>query len=158
MAKSEPKSEPMQEKERTAALWAALAYVAGKEARRDELADGAVYECKLSIAGQVGDQRVDVPVEATLHVGHPSQRASSSGPSTEHLVACLLSRFNERTRERIVRGLPEEFAAHDGKLPEVTSAQLDAAKGLLARLRVKTTVTQRGPVSGHYALPGGRPG
>ena len=141
----------MESRERAAVLWAALAKIAEKESRRADLCEGASYDVALAVAGQVGGQPIEWQATAVLSVGHGYTKASPSGPPAAHLVACILSKLNEATRQKLLDELPEAFAKA-GALPEVDKALIDAAKGMLRRLRSKDQVAQNGPVSCRYEL------
>ncbi|MBN2024058.1 MAG: hypothetical protein JW809_14845 [Pirellulales bacterium] len=143
----------LKDPELAAVLWHALERVAGKEGRRDHLTAGERYDLKLAITGEIAGQPIDaVRVAGILSVGHDSTRASSTGPKAELLLAHVLARLNERTREKICRELPEVFAREGNQLPAADPAIVAAATNLLARLRAKTEITARGPVSCPYTI------
>ena len=140
--------------EAMAALYAALAKVAGKEGNRDALPAGASYNANLAILGEVNGERVSVEFFADLEVGHDSTRASSVTPDASHVVAYLLGLMNAATRAKALRELPERFAANGDKLPEVEPKMIDAAENMLGRLRAKVLQPVRGSVAGKYRMIG----
>lgn len=142
----------MTSEEIRAAAWTTLGRVAAKEARRDVLPAGTQYPVELQLTGKVDGQAFVTKVSANTSVGHDSLRVTSHGPDVAHLVAYLLSRMNRRTREVIIRELPERFARAENRLPPVDHALVEAAEGLLKRLRSKLQQPVRGPVSTTYRL------
>jgi len=146
----------MKDKQRMAVLWAALAKTAAKEARRDELLAGATHELHLSIAGTIDGEPVGQIVRATLSVGHDFAKASSSGPKSAEVIACVLHKLNAATREAVLNGLAEHFAATT-QLPDVPASLVNAANRLLGQLRNWEQITQRGPVACRYQLGTGGP-
>lgn len=147
--------ETMESKERAAVLWAALGKIAEKEGRRADLCEGATYDVTLAVAGDVGGQATERQATAVLSVGHGYAKASPAGPPAAHLVACILDKLNGATRQKLLDELPEAFARAGG-LPEVDKGLIDAAEGMLRRLRSKDQVVQKGAVSCRYelAVPG----
>ena len=140
-------------KQETAVVWAALEKIAGKERRRELLQPGAKHNVALSVSGSIDDRTIDRrKIAGVLSVGHDSTRTSSSGPGMTEVVGYLLAKLNPRTREKILRTLPEEFAAGENTMPVVDGDILESAKNLLGRLRAKQTVSAKGPVSFHYTV------
>jgi len=135
-----------------AAAYTALAKVGGKEANRDDLAAGATHAVRLAIAGQIDGEEFETYIAADLSVGHDSTRASSTGPKQGELIAVILGKLNTATRDKILRELPEEFAANDNQLPAVDTTAVDAVDSMLKRLRAKKTQNVRGSVSCSYRL------
>ena len=146
----------MKETQQMAVLWAALEKTAAKEARRDELVAGASHELHVSLAGTIDGETVGQIVRATLSVGHDSQKASSAAPKPAEVIACVLDKLNEATREAILSGLPKQFAAA-GQLPDVPASLVKAASRLLGQLRNSEQITQRGAVACRYQLGAGNP-
>lgn len=137
--------------QRPAALWAILAKIASKEWVRGELPGGLACEYHLSVAGVVGGAPVATSAGGILTVGADQQKASSTGPKAEHVLACVLSKLNETTRDKILAELPEHFAK-EGELPDVSALLMERTKQFLARLRNKKQITARGPIGCQYEL------
>jgi hypothetical protein len=149
---------PAQEKTSLASIaWAALEKVAAKTAQRGDLAAGAHHHVVLTVTGHVDDAPFAQEVAAVLTVGHDQQRATSVTPELPKLVACLLSKFNEATRNRLLHDLPVEFEERGGTLPEVSTELVAAAEDLLRRLRAKKQIDVRGAVQCQYRLSDLRP-
>jgi len=143
----------LKDSELLSAVWHALEKLAGKEKRREALADGAAYPLNLAIAGEVAGQPIDrLRIAGKLTVGHEQTRSSSTAPAAGHVLALVLAMLNQATREKILRELPETFAAAGGVLPEADQAIVEAANGLFARLRAKIETTAKGPVACNYTL------
>lgn len=125
----------------SAADWHAL-HVVGKEAAhvRSDL--------------QPGQHPVDVTVRirGTLKVGRDSDGATSVTPSANELLAVVLSKLNAVTREKILRELPNEFEANGNQMPEVETSLVDAAAGMLSRLRRKVDQHRKGAVTGEFQI------
>jgi hypothetical protein len=135
-----------------AAAWAALSKVSDKEGNRAALQAGTAHNVNLAILGEVDGERISMEFLADLTVGHDSVRASSNAPDTNHLVACILSKLNKATREKILRELPEEFASNGNALPAIGESLIDAAGDMLKRLRAKVSQPVKGSVACKYRL------
>lgn len=140
-----------------AAVWAALGKIAGKETRRELLAGGLEIGLELEIKGLVDGQLFAQNVVGALSVGADTTRTSSSAPDRAKLVAWILSQLNTQTREKILRELPESFAAAGNKLPDVDPVLLEATEGMLGRLRAKVSQPVQGPLSCRYHMVNGKP-
>ena len=138
-----------------ATAWAALGKIASKEGNRDLMPEGSNHTVNLAILGDVDGEMVEIQVGSRLSVGFDSTRASSVTPDADHVVAYLLSRMNPATRARVLSELPEQFAANGNHLPEVDSSLIDAAEGMLTRLRAKVEQNVRGSVAVKYLLAKG---
>jgi hypothetical protein len=136
----------------SAVAWHALQKTADKEAARDDLPPGSAHLVNFAILGDIDGERFEQSISATLTVGHDSTRATSSTPSADRVVASILAKLNERTREAILRDLPEDFAANGCSLPDVSPELAEKAAGMLVRLRAKKTVDVRGSISCKYRL------
>lgn len=135
-------------------VWAALAYVSGKEGDRDALPDGALRTVDLSITGSVDGCEVSERVVGRLTVGHASEKASSSTPNISHILAAMLAKLNKATRAKVLAELPEDYAAGGQALPNLAVGDVADAENLLASLRQTKRVSARGPVKCEYALHG----
>lgn len=138
--------------EADAVLWAALGKVAAKEARRDLLREECSYPVNVIVTGRVVDVDVRKSIRADLTVGSEQTRASSRGPDNTHLLACILGKLNQKTREKLCRDLPEDFLKAGESLPDVELSLHAMAKSLLSRLRSKQSTTVAGSVSCRYQL------
>lgn len=98
----------------------------------------------------VGTHAIDLTVRVTgqLIVNPDSQYSSSSAPDTAAVVALLLAKLEPAARTRLLRELPEKFAASGGALPPSESVLLGQAEALLQALRRKVPQTRRGAVNG----------
>lgn len=131
----------------SAVAWHALLKTADKQAIRADLPAGSHHTVNLAISGDVDGEPFDQSFSAILSVGVDSTRATSATPSLEKIVGAILGKLNERTREAILRDLPEDFAANGCDLPEVPEAIAEKASAMLSRLRAKKSVDVRGSVS-----------
>lgn len=134
------------------AVPAALGKVASKEMRRDQLRPGGEYAVDLRVTGAVNKAPVDLGLDAIVCVGHDSTRAASRTPQVGRLVAHMLGLLNGRTREKLLRELPELFARSGNQLPEPPAELVAAVDTLLGRLRAKVSQEVSGPVSCRYEL------
>ena len=100
-----------------------------------------------------GKRHVDatVRVQGWVNVGHDGQSASSVTPDQNDLVAYLLSKINKRTREQVIRDLPEKFASL-GRVPVVDKQLTAQSADLLGRLRRKVMVPRAGAVRGDLTV------
>ncbi len=137
-----------------AAVFAALGKVAEDEGDRDELADGSAHRFSLTISGEIDGHGFGQSFAGALTVGHASQRASSTGPNQDHLLAYVLGKLNSATREKILRDTAAEFAAAGNELPTVDEAEISAARDFRAGLRQKVSQQVRGSVRVEYAAVG----
>jgi hypothetical protein len=133
-----------------AVAWAALGKVADKEGDRSALPPGSTHKVNLAILGEVDGNRVSTEVFAELTVGHDSVRAASSTPNADHVLALILGRLGKTMRERILRELPEEFAQNGDTLPAADESLIEAAGGMLKRLRAKISQPVKGSVACKY--------
>ena len=102
---------------------AALSKATSSEPWRDELAEGTQHTCILQIAGKVNGRAIaPYEIKSTVTIGHDSMRNSSTGPNQGHLIATILSKLNDATRNAILRDLPAAYAARCTALRPSTSA------------------------------------
>jgi hypothetical protein len=139
-----------------AAVFAALAKVAEGEGDRDEMADGGRHEFSLTVSGEIDGYEFGQSFAGHLSVGHASDRASSTGPNQDHLLAYVLSKLNTVTRDAIFRDTAAEFAAAGNELPAVDDAAMSAARDFRAGLRQKVTQHVRGSVHVEYVAQAGQ--
>ena len=139
----------MTDQEQQAVLWAAVGYAAGKEGSRQDLGDGASYTVDLRVTGTIEGEVARTRVTGKLCVGHPQEKASSSGPKQAEVLAAVLALIGPRKRAEVLRTLPETYAGLGNRL-DVDPLILTAADAMLARMRVKSTVPQRGVVTFNY--------
>jgi hypothetical protein len=145
-------SSPMpsaREKAATAVLWAAVADVAKREGNRDDLAGGGKHDVKLNVVGEVDGQPIAHVLAGVLTVNHDAERASSTGPKIEEVVALLLAKMGPKVRQALVAEIVNQFEA-GGELPPTDETAVELATAMLARLRTKKTTTARGSVRFEY--------
>lgn len=142
----------MTKDELNAVCWAALEAVARKECRRDALLAGGEYDVALLVAGDVKAKTFTAEARAHLVVNHDGTRVVSQAPPPAHLVGYLLGMLPRAKRERMLRELPEAFAAADHRLPDVDANLVEAAQNLLERLRAKVQQQVRGAISTSYTV------
>jgi hypothetical protein len=136
-----------------AALWHALAQTAGEEAVRDDLPSESLQVVSATISGQVNGQEFrPLNISAVLTVGQDSQQASTVTPEVPHLIAAILAKLNAKTRDSVLRDLPNEFAAAGCELPEVTPDLMVRTNAILRRLRAKQLTAVRGSVACQYSV------
>lgn len=144
-----------------AIAWAAADKIAGKEFRREQLGECS-HRVDLSIVAMIDDKHEFAGAfTALLTIGADTTRSTSSACDLNQLVGFLLSKFNESTREKLLRDLPSEFAKRGNALPDVEPAIVETAKQLLSKLRCQTQSTAKGAVAVKYlpreATPDGWP-
>ena len=142
----------MKKAEIPAACWAALRSMADKECRRDSLPGGENYNITLRISGEIATKPFAVEAEARVVVNEDVERLVSQAAPTPHLVAWLLMQMSRSERERIIRELPESFAANGGLLPDIDADLALVSEKLLERLRSKVQKQSRGAVSVSYVI------
>ncbi len=141
-----------------AAAWAAVEKVAAKEGGRDDLTPGASHVVHLTVAGDVDGTPLEQSFSGVLTVGHDQRRATSATPAQPRLVAAILAKLNQVTRNRVLRELPAEFAASGGLLPVADEQLVTEAEEMLRKLRAEHEVVARGAVRCEYKLmPAGEP-
>jgi hypothetical protein len=129
-----------------AALWHAIGHFAKLHANRKDLKDDTRYRCDLRIVGTVGSYPIDEPINGTLCVSGPQEKASSTSVPTAEVVAWLWDQV-PKTRWADLR---EEAVAHfsaTGELPPVETRDLEAAKLWLKQLRATKTTRSEGAVT-----------
>lgn len=141
----------MRKEQREAIGWAALGRVAGKEARRQLLKPGKT-PFELNVRGSIGGEPWRALLSGELVVAEDTERTTSKLPPMEHLLGVVLSWLGPRKREELVKGLLEDYAAADHRLPEVDVAIVELAKRTLQQLRASTTSQVAGSVSAAYQL------
>jgi hypothetical protein len=150
--------EAAEEREVTAAAWAAIRRIAEKELDRSALVEGATYDLTLALAGNLGLIPFCRCSKATVRVGYAGRQASSFGPPQEHLLAWVLSKVKRSERERLLSTLPDEFARNNHRLPEVDPDFIARVKLMLGRLRARTTTPYSAAVRVTYHLEDGDDG
>ena len=133
-------------------VWSAIGKVASKEHSRDELQPGSQHVVQLDVSGTVDGRAFQRNLNAVLSVGHDQVKATSVTPEQPQLLAVILSKLNQQTRDKILRELPDEFAENGGHLPDVEEELVDTVSTMLQSLRAKKRVQARGPVRCEYQL------
>lgn len=136
----------------SSAAWAALGYVAGKEGNRDALPAGSSMVVDLRIDGFIEGQPIEHSISGRLTVGRDSERASSTTPNLDQVLAWVLGKLNKATREAVLRDLPAEFEANGSAMPNVTVGAVVQVKTLLSKLRQTKQTPVRGSVKYEYVL------
>ena len=72
----------------------------------------------------------------------------------EVIEGWILNKLNTATRQKLLRELPEAFAAAGNRLPEVSVELQEATRLLLRRLRAKVDQQVKAPVGCKYTLTG----
>ncbi len=106
------------------AVLGTIANVASKSFDRDLLTDGDSHSVVATIAGTVDGRKFSFPVDATLTVGHSTERKSKSGPSTESMLAFALQSVEAKHGKKALLTLIESLRnayASDGELVTVDS-------------------------------------
>lgn len=116
----------------------------GKFADRDLLPDGSAFNVDCSLLGSINGSQFELPIVATLTVGHESTKASSSTPAVVNVVAALLGKLNTATRTKAIADIVAGYA-ETGDV-DATSEMIEMAEELLASLRQSKQVTARGAV------------
>jgi hypothetical protein len=142
----------MKQEEVDAACWAALEAVAKKETRRDALVPGAEYDVSLKVSAELGTKAFAATAEAHVVVNSDGTRLVSHAAPAPHLVAYILSLLSSAKRKAILHDLPDIFAARENLLPDVDAGLIEAAEGLLSRLRAKIQQPFRGGLSTSYTV------
>ncbi|MBC8356985.1 MAG: hypothetical protein H8E66_33860 [Planctomycetes bacterium] len=139
------------EQELAAVLWAATDKAASKEADRDVLPANDSRQVRLMITGEIDGLTVHRSLHGTLMVGADQERAVSATPNQATLVALILSKLNEATRDKILADLPRQFA-EEGKWADVSPNLVESAEQMLRDIRSKKTIKVRGNVRFAYHI------
>ncbi len=89
-------------------------------------------------------------VRGLVTVGEDTTSASSVTPEPAQLIACILGKLNEATRNSILKSLPELYVEHGNQMPPCDQAILGDVTVMLAKLRATNRITKRGAVSGEF--------
>ena len=143
----------MNDEQLRSVLMLAASKIGVKESRRELLSVGA-YQVILRLSGTVdGLAFRGQKIEGRLAIAPDTERSSSFAAPQGDLVAYLLGQMPSTRRKAILAGLPDEFLAAGGKLPECDAELIEAAETLLERLRSRRTTTAAGAVSWSFAEP-----
>lgn len=127
------------------ALWHAVAKIAGKEAQRDLLDAGDVYDVEGQVAAHVNGEPISVPISCQVAVNFDTEVSVSVAAPMEHLLALFLAEVPKTRRAKLLDDLPVEFSAA-GELPGADPELFNAAAGLLKSLRSRKIQPRRGSV------------
>lgn len=134
--------------EKTAAVWSAVNYLAGKaaESSRDDLPDGANYRVRLRIVAQVDDGPMFERIfDGPLSVGHLQEVAPSATPGGDALLCAIaLGKLNAETRAAVLRDTLADYAA--GVLPAADKTILAQVKATQKEIRGMYRSERRGSV------------
>ncbi len=111
---------------------------------RDALQDGSAYSIDADISGKIDGQAFNMPLVATLTVGHETDRATSATPDVTAIIARLLSKMNAKTQASVLDELQTELALH-GKI-EATAEQKATVEEFTKSLRQSKVISVRGSV------------
>lgn len=116
----------------TAIAMHALKAHAGRECDRSILKDGKSYDgVQLSVRGNVGKQPVRFSFGGKLTVGKPNPTGSTKRPTTDALLASVLSYLPKTKLKQLA------IDVEAGKLPEPAEAHLEVGKAIIQRLSTK---------------------
>ena len=88
-------------------------------------------------------------------VNHDGVRLATQTPAISQLTAYLLGLLPRAKREKVLKTLPEMFAAADNRLPDVDAGLVEAAQKMLERLRSKVQQHVHGSISVAYNMDEG---
>jgi hypothetical protein len=143
----------MNDEQLRSVLMLAASKIGSKETRRELLGIGA-YAVSLRLSGTVdGIAFRGERIDGRLAIDPDTERSSSVAAPQGELVAHLLGLLPRTKRNALLAGLPDEFLANGGKLPEADPEIVEAAETLLDRLRSRRTTTATGAVSWSYSEP-----
>ena len=132
--------------------WKTLEKVAAKEQNRDEFVDGTQHKVNLEILGTVNGRPVFQRIASTLLIGHAQTKSSSVNPQVVELVAYILSKLNQSTRDRILNDIPSAFVENEYHIPETDEELVAQSREMLKQLRRSVTVNARGPIHCEYEI------
>lgn len=143
-----PVAAPVNMVEQSAAVWAAVDYLAGKAAAsgRDDLPDGHNCKVRLRIVAQVdGGPVFEKIFDGALTVGHLSEVAPSTTPGGDALLCAIaLGKLNAETRAAVLREVLADYGA--GQIPAADAAILAQVKATQAEIRGMYRSERRGSV------------
>lgn len=114
------------------AVFAALAYYAGKHTSREDLEAGSM-PLEITVSGKVCKTKFRYDVHGSLLVGDDQAFASSSGPSAADLLAVMLS-SPQQTVEVAIKKITARWAK-DRRLPAAAEAAEKRVEDLMKSLR-----------------------
>lgn len=138
--------------ELSSVVWSALAKVATKQVDSNQLEQGSKHDIQMTLMGHVDGIPFHQNVNSNVSIGYDQIRASSVTPELPRLVAFILSKLNQSTRDKLLKELPEEFSANDNQIPVSDDELVADAKVMLKRLRNKKMIDARGAVNCDYEL------
>lgn len=133
--------------ERRAIFWHAMAKIGGKRGLRNLLPDGpSAFPFSATIDWRVGRASdVHDSISGRVLIADDQQKASSSAPDFQRLLALALERMSEANRVRFIRDIRDRHARGEG-LGDCSADTVALCKQLLMELRSHKTVTQAGIV------------
>lgn len=138
----------------TDVAWAAIEKIAAKQKLAEQpksgAAEGISSSIQLVLSGAIDGQPFRQSFDSVITIGHGLSKTSSVTPAVPELLAHVLSRLNERTRERILADVVDDFVANGNALPVSDEGLVARCNELLAELRSTRTVIARGPVRVQY--------
>ena len=134
------------------AVWASLEKIGGKQKAHDQLKKGASHQICLQIEGSVDGERFSQTIHSVIRIGYDCERKTSATPQQARLLAFLLSKLNQTTRDYLLRCVPDEFARHHQQIPPVDETIVRQADEMLARLRAEKRIQARGAIRCEYSM------
>lgn len=118
----------MKKNEKSAVMWAAMAYVGKKENNVDQLTEGKAYDVDLTVKGSIDGHPVNQILAGQLTVGHGTQRVCGSVDYTA-VTAYLLGMLTSKQRRQVMAELPK-MLENEAPMPytEMAEALLVACK------------------------------
>ncbi len=128
------------------AIWAALEKIGAKQKNHKELSQGSRHKLSLQLSGEIDGDNFSETVSCTISIGHEFERNTSTTPHLNSLLAFILSKLNQSTRDYLLRTIPEDFASNDQQLPSVDDSLTEQAELMLSKLRASKRVNSRAAV------------
>lgn len=119
-----------------------------KIGRRDDIADGTNCVVDLMIAARVNNGPIwRHAATCDFSVGHASERAASTISGMNKLLAYVMGKLNEQTREAILRDLVGEYQTAGCEFPDSPKEIESATENLLKQIRACKKQVVRGTVN-----------
>jgi len=119
-----------------------------KASRRDDIADGTNCVVDLMIAARINNGPVwRHTATCDFSVGHTSERASSTISGMNKLLAYVMGKLNEATREAILRDLVGEYQTAGCEFPDSPKEIESATENMLKQIRACKKQVVRGTVN-----------
>jgi hypothetical protein len=126
-----------------ALVCAAMEKIGSKQLDHELLPEGSQHVISLTVSGDIDGQAFFQSFNSQLTIGHDHTKATSATPQQPQLLGYILGKLNQKTRDKILREIPEDFTNNDCVLPEVSQQLLTSASEFLKQLRSHKTVNAR---------------